>query len=61
MIKGTAIWHTVHGDIEKIHLVANAGKFLTLDGISFWNCVDVDNDEGWYEVDIPDDEEIEEI
>ena len=53
MTKGTAVYHTHKGDIEKIHLVADAGKVLTNDGESFWNCIDVDSADGWYEIDEP--------
>lgn len=57
MTKGTAVYHTLKGDIEKVHLVAGAGKVLTNDGENFWNCIDVDSADGWYEIDEPNFEE----
>lgn len=54
MTIGRAVWHINGVEIEKLHLVAGEGKALTNDGISIWNCVDVDNADGWYEIDLPD-------
>ena len=42
---------------EAVRLVADEGKVLTLDGENFTECVDVDSEAGWYEVDKPEDPE----
>lgn len=34
----------------KYRLIADEGKELTKDGENFTTCIDVDNTEGWYEV-----------
>ena len=36
-----------------IRLVADEGKALTLDGVSFSVSSDVNSTDGWYEVDVP--------
>lgn len=41
---------------EEVRLVADEGKVLTKDGISFTSCIDVETAEGWYEVDAPEPE-----
>lgn len=40
---------------EMYRLVADEGKALTKDGVSFTSCTDVASVDGWYEVDAPDD------
>lgn len=39
---------------EMVRLVADEGKRLTNDGVSFCGCVDVYSVDGWQEVDDPD-------
>ena len=39
--------------IERVRLVADEGKMLTIDGFTLYKCKDVDTAEGWYEVDAP--------
>lgn len=34
-----------------VRLIANEGKALTKDNKTFHSCIDVGNQEGWYEVD----------
>lgn len=41
---------------EMVRLIADEGKVLTLDGVNFTSCTDVVSEEGWYEVDEPEDE-----
>ena len=54
MKTGTATWTYGDGTRErKIHITAGEGKQLTKDGIALYSCVDVDNADGWYEVDAP--------
>lgn len=51
---GTSLYKYGDGtEKAKIHIVADEGMSLTLDGIDFWNCVDVDSLEGWQEVETP--------
>ena len=38
---------------EMVRLIADEGKILTLDGVNFTSCTDVVSEEGWYEVDEP--------
>jgi hypothetical protein len=38
---------------QKIRLVAETGKALTKDRKNFYSCIDVDNIDGWFEVDAP--------
>jgi hypothetical protein len=38
---------------EKFRLVAEYGKVLTRDGITFYTVIDTDSLAGWYEVDAP--------
>lgn len=38
---------------EKIRLVADEDKMLTVDGEALYGCADVESVEGWYEVDAP--------
>lgn len=38
---------------EKLRLIADEGKMLTIDGENLSPCVDVDDVAGWYEVDDP--------
>ena len=38
---------------EEVRLVADEGKLLTKDGVNTTPCVDVESDEGWYEVEEP--------
>ncbi len=38
---------------EKVRLIADEGKVLTLDGENLYRCLDVESTEGWYEVDAP--------
>lgn len=40
--------------VPKIRIIADAGKQITQDGINLYNCIDVDEANGWYEVDAPD-------
>lgn len=42
---------------EKIRLVADEGKMLTLGGETLCACADVDSIDGWYEVDAPEEKE----
>ena len=42
--------------IDKLRLTADEGMVLTRDGSELWHCVEVDNAEGWYEVDAPEEE-----
>lgn len=45
---------------EMVRLVADEGKLLTKDGENLTSCVDTDTSEGWYEVDAPKEETLEE-
>ena len=42
--------------IERLRLIADQGKLLTNDGENFCSVIDVDSEEGWYEVDVPEEE-----
>lgn len=42
---------------EMVRLVADEGKVLTNDGENFTSCVDTDTAAGWYEVDVPTEDE----
>lgn len=42
---------------EMYRLVADEGKALTLDGVNLTSCTDVEDTEGWYEVDAPEEGE----
>lgn len=58
MKNGKVKWTYGNGtEVDKIHLVADEGKLLTKDGLTFYCCVDVDNADGWYEVDSPETDE----
>ncbi len=35
---------------ERVRLIADEGKLVTLDGVKAYPCVDVDSADGWYEV-----------
>lgn len=51
---GTSLYRYGDGSVTaKFHLVASQNKALTCDGSEFWNCVDVDSIDGWYETDAP--------
>ena len=39
---------------EKFRIIADEGKLLTKDGEHTTPCIDVDNTDGWYEIDDPD-------
>lgn len=39
--------------VPKIRIIAGVGKQITQDGINLYNCIDVDDANGWYEVDAP--------
>lgn len=39
---------------EMVRLVADEGKVLTQDGVTFFGCTDTELTDGWYEVDAPD-------
>lgn len=41
---------------EGMRLVADEGKALTKDGENLFSVIDVDSDEGWYEVDTPEED-----
>lgn len=41
---------------EMYRLVADEGKALTKDGVNLTTCADVESIDGWYEVDIPEEE-----
>lgn len=41
---------------EMYRLVADEGKALTPDGVNLTSCTDVEDTEGWYEVDAPEEE-----
>ncbi len=41
---------------KRYRLIADEGKALTNDGVNFCSVVDVDNVDGWQEVDAPSDE-----
>ena len=43
--------------IGMLRLTADDGKALTEDCNTLWNCIDVPNSSGWYEVDLPEIEE----
>ena len=43
---------------EKVRLIADEGKMLTLDGERLCRVIDADSAEGWYEVDAPPREEV---
>lgn len=42
-------------------LIADVGKMVTQDGENLYPCIDTDTTEGWYEVDDPDYEPMEEL
>ncbi len=42
---------------EMVRLIADEGKAITLDGVNFTTCTDVESAEGWYEVDDQEEEE----
>ena len=42
---------------EMVRLIADEGKVLTLDGVNFTSCTDVESAEDWYEVDEPEENE----
>ena len=42
---------------EKCRIVADKGKLLTKDGVDFYQAIDTDTADGWYEVDNPNEEE----
>lgn len=44
---------------ERVRLVAEKGKKLTKDGENFCRVIDVDTEDGWYEVDAPEETEDE--
>lgn len=44
---------------ERVRLVAEKGKLLTKDGENFCRVIDVDTADGWYEVDAPEETEVE--
>lgn len=39
---------------EAVRIIADEGKMLTIDGINYTQCADVESAEGWFEVDAPD-------
>lgn len=41
---------------EMYRLVADEGKALTRDGVNLTSCTDVEDTDGWYEVDAPEEE-----
>lgn len=43
---------------EMYRLIADEGKALTKDGVNLTSCADVENTDGWYEVDNPDNEDL---
>ena len=45
---------------EMVRLVADEGKLLTKDGENLTSCVDTETEAGWYEVDAPEEETLEE-
>ena len=44
---------------EMCRLVADEGKALTNDGVNTTTCADVESTEGWYEIDAPEEDEID--
>lgn len=36
-----------------LRLIADEGKLLTINGTDTYPCIDVESDEGWYEIDAP--------
>ena len=51
---GTALYKYGNGTEEaKLHLLASEGMVLTADSIELWNCVDVNNIDGWQEIPEP--------
>lgn len=45
---------------EMVRLVADEHKLLTKDGENLTSCVDTETEAGWYEVDAPEEETLEE-
>ena len=44
--------HEMYAEIM-LRLIADEGKLLTINGIDTYPCIDVESDEGWYEIDAP--------
>ena len=43
-----------------LRLIADSGKLLTKDGVKLYTVIDTNNEEGWHEVDAPEDTSDEE-